>query len=199
MGDSYIMDEINKENALNGLEYDSADEPILEEETDNSVETVKKLRGKLKVCETDKNEYLTGWQRAKADFINARREEEERRSDIIKFSETSLLLELINLADNFDRLTAAKDELTPTADKNWRQGVEMTRSQLISILKSRKVEATQPLEKLFDPKECESIGEVTVDSEEKDGIVIEESRKGYKMSGKIIRPSLVKVGKFIKK
>ena len=67
------------------------------------------MREKLKVCETDKGEYLAGWQRAKADSVNARREEEERRNNIIKFSEKALVLELVNLADSFDGLFANKE------------------------------------------------------------------------------------------
>ena len=76
--------------------------------------------------------------------------------------------------------------------------MEVLRSQLMNIMKSRGVEAIESLGKMLNPKESESIGEVNVDTKEKDGIVIEELRKGYKMHGMVIRPSLVKVGKFIK-
>ena len=171
------------------------DDVIIEEEADNPAEAIKKLREKLKACEADKSEYLAGWQRAKADSVNARKEEEERRKDIIKFSEKALVLELINLADSFDGLYANK-EGWEKIEKNWRQGMEVLRSQLMSIMKSRGVEAMESLGKIFNPKESESIGEADVDTEEKDGIVIEELRRGYKMHGIVIRPSLVKVGKF---
>ena len=168
---------------------------LIEEEADNPAEAIKKLRAKLKVCEADKGEYLAGWQRVKADSVNARKEEEERRKDIIKFSEKALVMELINLADSFDGLYANK-EGWEKIEKNWRQGMEVLRSQLMNIMKSREVEAMESLGKILNPKESESIGEVNVDTEEKDGIVIEEMRKGYKMHGMVIRPSLVKVGKF---
>ena len=173
------------------------DDVIIEEEADNPAEAIKKLREKLKACEADKSEYLAGWQRAKADSVNARKEEEERRKNIIKFSEKTLVLELINLADSFDGLYANK-EGWEKIDKNWRHGMEVLRSQLMSIMKSRGVEAMESLGKIFNPKESESVGEADVDTEGKDGIVIEELRKGYKMRGMVIRPSLVKVGKFIK-
>ena len=172
------------------------DDVTIEEEADNPAEAIKKLRAKLKACEADKSEYLAGWQRAKADSVNARKEEEERRKDIIKFSEKALVLELVNLADSFDGLYANK-EGWEKIDKNWRHGMEVLRSQLMSIMKSRGVEAMESLGKIFNPKESESIGEADVDTEEKDGIVIEELRKGYKMHGMAIRPSLLKVGKFM--
>ena len=80
------------------------------------------MRARLKSCEADKGEYLTGWQRAKADSVNARREEEERRGDIIKFSEKALVLELVNLADSFDGLYANKEgweKLRKIGGKGW--------------------------------------------------------------------------------
>ncbi len=169
----------------------------IEEEANNPAETIKKIREKLKACEVDKVEYLAGWQRSKADSINARKEEEERRKDIVKFSEKSLLLELINLADSFDGLYANK-EGWERIEKNWRQGMEHLRSQLMNTMKSRGVEAIESLGKMFNPKDNESIGELDVDTKEKDSIVMEEMRRGYKMHGMVIRPSLVKVGKFSK-
>src|SRR3990167_9182674 len=83
-------------------------------------------------------------------------EEEERRKDIIKFSEKALVLELINLADSFDGLYANK-EGWGKIEKNWRQGMEHLRAELMNIMKSRRVEAMESLGKIFNPKESESI------------------------------------------
>lgn len=174
------------------------DDILIEEEVDNPAETIKKLRERLKTCEADKSEYLAGWQRSKADSINARKEEEERRKDIVKFSEKNLLLELINLADSFDGLYANK-EGWEKIEKNWRQGMEHLRSQLMNTMKSRGVEAIESFGKMFNPKDSESLEEIDVDTKEKDSIVMEEMRKGYRMHGIVIRPSLVKVGKFLDK
>ena len=188
---------MEKKNNKNNPASSETDDVIIEEEIDNPAEVIKKLRIKLKDCEAEKGEYLAGWQRTKADSINARKEEEEKRQDIIKFSEKALVLELVNLADSFDRLYANK-EGWEKIDKNWRRGMEHLRAQLMSIMKSRGVEAIENLGKIFNPKESESIGELGIDKEEKDSMVMEEMRKGYKMHGIIIRPSLVKVGKLIK-
>ena len=188
---------MEEKNNQNNSAYSGTGDVTIEEEGDNSAEAIKKLRAKLKACEADKGEYLAGWQRAKADSINARREEDERRKDIIKFSEKALVLELVNLADSFDGLFANKKGWEKI-EKNWRQGMEHLRAQLMNIMKSRGVEAIENSGKIFNPQESESIGEADVDTEKKDGIVIEEMRKGYKMHGMVIRPSLVKVGKFLR-
>lgn len=168
---------------------------VIVEDEKNAEELIKKIKDKLRRCEEEKGEYLSGWQRAKADFINARREEEERRRDFIKFSEKELILRFLDFADSFDRLPADKNAWEKI-DKNWRQGIENLRSQFVSICKSRGVEVIDALGKAFNPKEHESVEEVEVDKREKEGIVMEEIRKGYKMYETVIRPSLVKVGKF---
>ncbi|RJQ30593.1 nucleotide exchange factor GrpE [Candidatus Parcubacteria bacterium] len=193
---SYTTEE--KDDNFGGQNQGPEEELVIEEDSDSPADMVKSLREKLKKCRTEKEEYLAGWQRAKADFVNARKEEEERRKDIIKFSEKNLLLEMIDLADSFDRLFANK-EAFEKIDNNWRQGIEYLRAQLLNIMKGRGVEPIETAGKMFDPKESESIGNVDVDKREKEGMVMEEMRRGYRMHGAVIRPSLVKVGKFISK
>lgn len=158
-----------------------------EGETANPAELIKKLREKLKKCGTEKQEYLAGWQRAKADFINARKEEEKNRYEFIKFSEQNLILELLVLLDSFDELFkhVQNDE-----------GIKNIYRQFMDILKSRGVETIETIGKNFNPEEHESVGEIAIDSEEKEGKIIEETRKGYKMHDKIIRPAQVKIGKY---
>jgi molecular chaperone GrpE len=180
-------------------EKNKKDEDIIieeanEEANESAEEAIKKIKEKLKHCESQKGEYLSGWQRTKADFINARKEEGERRESFMKFSERELILRFLDLADSFDGLFADK-KAWEAIDKNWRQGVENLHGQLADILKKRKVEAIGAVDKIFNPQEHESIGEIKVDKKEKEGIVIEELRKGYKMHDAVIRPSLVKIGK----
>lgn len=184
------MDE--KKNKLN---KENEEEIIVEEEADNPAEILKKIKEKLKKCETDKANYLTGWQRAKADYINAKKEEEEKRKNLKDFLNKELMIQFFELADGFDALFQNK-EMWGKIDTNWRQGVENLSAQLARIFKENAAEAVESKGRPFDPKEHQAIGEVIVDKEENEGIVMEELRKGYKMNGILIRPSLVKVGKF---
>lgn len=169
------------------------DEDItLEEEADDegkiTPDVLKKLREKLKKCSAEKQEYLAGWQRAKADFINARKEEEERRTSFVKFSELSVIIELLAVLDSFDEMFKS--------NPGDAQGAQNIHKQLLSILKSRGVEPIETIGKNFNPEEHESVGEIRVDNEKKEGKIIEEIRKGYKMHDKIIRPAQVKIGKY---
>ncbi len=162
------------------------EEIILEEEGEGLQDKLKKLREKLKKCEAEKQEYLSGWQRAKADFINARKEEGENRQEFLKFCEANLILELLVLADSFDEMfKRAEDE-----------GMRNIYRQFTDILRKHGVEIIETAGKKFDPQEHESVGEMEVDKEENDNIIMEVIRKGYKMGDKIIRPSKVKIGKY---
>lgn len=165
------------------------DDIIFEEEPEdvNPADLTKKLRERLKKCVEEKQEYLAGWQRAKADFINARKDEEANRYEFLKFSERNLIEELLVLLDSFDELFKHyKDD----------DGIKNIYKQLLNILKIRGVEPIECLGKEFDPNEHEAVGEIKIDEEEKNNVIIEEVRKGYKMHNKIIRPSQVKIGKY---
>ena len=174
------------------------DEDItLEEDADGdgqiTPDVVKKLREKLKKCEMEKSDYLAGWQRAKADFINARKEEEESRGHFVKFSEMNLILELLNILDSFEEMFKSNPGKGNPGDM---QGIQNIYKQLLSILQKRGVKQIECLGKEFNPEEHEAVGEIKVDGREKENIIMNEISKGYKLHGRVIRPSKVEVGRF---
>src|SRR3989338_6296064 len=59
-------------------------------------------QGEFERCKKEKEEYLAGWQRAKADFINYKKEEAKRLETLAKYANAMLLEELITVLDNFD-------------------------------------------------------------------------------------------------
>jgi molecular chaperone GrpE len=162
------------------------DDIIFEEDSENkdiSADLVKRLREKLKKCMAEKQEYLAGWQRAKADFINARKEEEENRREFIKFANKNFVFELLSLLDSFEEMLK----------HNQDEGIKNIYRQLLAILKNRGLEEIKSSGEKFNPEEHESIEEIKVDKQEDEGKIIEEIRKGYKMHGRVLRPAQVKV------
>src|SRR3989338_4076705 len=105
------------------LDNDSQDldDSVVAEE--NAALAVKKLREKLKICEQERQEYLSGWQRAKADLINARKRDEEGMRELAKFANEGLIVELIPVLDSFEMAMKNK-EAWDKVEKNWRVGVE---------------------------------------------------------------------------
>ncbi|HBT81285.1 TPA: nucleotide exchange factor GrpE [Candidatus Giovannonibacteria bacterium] len=160
-------------------------EEIIEEEGEGDFrEKIKKIREELKVCRKEKEEYLAGWQRAKADFINARKDEEKLRENFLKFAEENLLREFLAIADSLELAI----KLRPS------EGVEQIYSQLRGLLKKYGVSPIESLGKKFDPLEHEAIEKVEVSEAEREDVVLEELQRGWRLHEKVLRPAKVKVG-----
>jgi molecular chaperone GrpE len=153
---------------------------------------IKKLRDELKRVQKERDEYLAGWQRSKADFINARKEEEKSRAETIKFANKEFAQEILAVADSFDMAFANK-ESWEKVDKNWRTGVEYIYSQLLSVLEQNGLKQINPIGEKFDPNIHTSVESVPTTEEDEDK-VMEVVQKGYLMNGTLIRSPKVKVG-----
>jgi molecular chaperone GrpE len=169
--------------------------PSDEEGEVHSTDTVKRLRKELEECRKEKQEFLEGWQRAKADFINARKAEEQKRSEVVKYAKEGVLVELLSVVDTFEMAFADK-AAWEKVDENWRRGIEHIYSNLISILADHSLSAFSPLGEPFDPQSQESVALVEVTDQKDDHKVVEVIQKGYKLNGKLVRPAKVKVGHF---
>jgi len=172
---------------------DTLDDSVIGEE--NMAETIKKLRERLKKTTEEKQEYLTGWQRAKADFINARKRDEEERRDFIKYANERLIEDLIPVLGSFEMAMGNK-EAWEKADKNWRIGVEYIYSQLRKVLADSGLEEIDPIGKPFDHNRDEAASYEPVDDKKQDHIVTQVIQKGYILNGKVLRPPKVKVGEY---
>jgi molecular chaperone GrpE len=151
---------------------------------------IKKLEKKLEDCEKQKKEYLSGWQRERADFINYKKDEIERLGEITKYASTGIVLKLLPVLDNFD---AAEKKLSNKIKQSKDiKGLLQIKEQLQGFLKSQNIEKIESLGKEFDPS-LHEIVEMLERKKGKSGMIIEEIQKGYKVHGKILRPAKVKV------
>ena len=148
---------------------------------------VKKLRERLAHCEAEKKEYLDGWQRAKADLANYKKDETRRFDEFVKFAAEGVIAEAIQVLDSFDLA------LQHAMPKQVERGIVLIRSQLEDILRRRGLEALPAQGQKFDPVLHESMGEVESDGES--GWVAEELQKGYILHGRVLRPARVKISK----
>ena len=150
---------------------------------------IKKLKAELTECRKLQKEYLEGWQRAKADYINYKKDESKRFSEISQAGIWHVIKECIMVLDSFN--LAMKHDMPETV----RQGMLMIQSQLEDIFKRHGFEEMKTLGKKFDPQFHESVEEIESDKEL--GIIIEEVQRGYLLNGAVIRPARVKIAKGI--
>ena len=170
---------MSDEDKNNNEEEIIEDEEVVEEEGLN--DKLKKLREELKVCKTEKAEYLAGWQRAKADFINARRDEDKLRGEFAKYAAEKVLREMLAIADS---LSLGNAEGKPILD------------QLLNILKKEGVMPIESKGLVFNPMYHEALGQVETKNKDEDNVILEELQKGYMLHDRVLRPSKVKVGTF---
>lgn len=173
---------------------DLDDSVVAEEHAGNAI---KKLREKLKKAEAERLEYLTGWQRAKADLINARKRDEADRLEFLKFANEQLIHDLIPVLEHWD-MAMNHRESWEKADKNWRVGVESIFNQLRKVLSDNGLVEVNPLGEKFDHVKHEATVYEPVSDEKKDHIILEVIQKGYSLNGKLLRPAKVKVGEWKK-
>ncbi len=176
--------------------YESSPESDIHLENEEGEETpaliVKKLREKNAKCEKEKKEYLDGWQRMRADFANARKEEESRRGELIKFASEGLVEELLPVLDSFSSAFGNKD-VWEKVDTNWRKGVEHIYAQFYSVLESRGLTPVGEVGEKLDPRIHIVMEEVPPETESKAGTVAAVIQKGYRFHSKVIRPASIKV------
>lgn len=160
--------------------------------------TIAKLRSRLKKAEEEKQEYLDGWQRTKADFINTRKRDEENNRDFAKFARSDLILDIVNVLDSFDMAVGNKTEWEKLPPE-WRKGMEGIRSQLLSILNKNGLKELNPIGEEFNPALEEAAGFIDTEKEEEDGKILQILQKGYFIHEKLIRPAKVKIGRKLHK
>jgi len=174
------------------MDKDKKNKNIVKDTVIQDIET-DDLRVRLKECENERDEYLDGWKRAKADFVNLKKEEFENRKNLEIMFKESILSDFLTVTDNFEMAFANKD-IWESLPNGWRQGIEHIYAQLIGVLESHGLSIIESKGKKFNPKEHRAIGSVEVDSEDKDNIILEELQRGYRLGGKVVRPSQVKIG-----
>ncbi len=150
------------------------------------------LKKKLAECEREKEEYLNGWRRAQADFLNYKKKESERTKELIRFNNEKFILKLLPVLDNF---SVAEENMPDDLKKDkWVEGILKIKNQISDFLKNQGVEEIKSLGEKFDPNFHEAIAMAEKKGKES-GLIIEEIQKGYLLEGKVLRPAKVKVVK----
>lgn len=157
---------------------------------DNQV--VKKLREKLKTAVDEKQAYLDGWQRDKAEFMNARKRDEEAKQEFLKFAKLNVIEDILPVLDSFDMAMANKASWD-TISAEWRAGMEGIYNQLLGALTKQGVSAFGAKGDSFDPNLHQSVSMVPTDDKLQDHTVAEVLQKGYMLSGKVVRAAMVQV------
>lgn len=129
------------------------------------------------------------WQRATADFINFKRRTEQDREENARFANTALVLNILPAVDDLERALQHVDPALE--DSVWIEGVRQILRKLKGALTAAGVTEITAAGEAFDPNLHEAIAE----DEGEEGRVVSEAQRGYRLGNRVIRPSMVVVGR----
>lgn len=145
-------------------------------------------KDRIAELEKQSDEYKDLYMRKAADFDNYRKRMIREKQEAVDFANANLLVDLIQVLDDFDRaISAAGEQEAGSASAAFVEGVQMIRRQMASMLESKYGLVYYPsVGEPFDPNIHEAIGRVPSEGVD-EPVVQEECRKGYKLKDRVIR------------
>lgn len=177
---------------------DGSEQDIVTEESDEegaelgSAQKIKKLQDKIKLLEKEKQEYLNGWQRTRADYANLVKNQEEDKKRLRSVITEGVIEELLPVVDSFGMAFNNK-EAWEAVDKNWRTGIEYIYQQLMNVLTAHELHAFGIVGELFDPSRHQAVSEVETNDETKDHTVASVLQQGFLIKDSVVRAARVSV------
>jgi len=156
------------------------------------VSELEALRQELEKAKAQAAEYLDGWQRARAEFANYKKRNEQERQEIFKLANTTLITRLLPIFDDFERAfqTLPRNLLSLT----WIDGVALIYRRLQAILEAEGLTLMETEGESFDPLLHEAVT-YEESAEHGEGQIIGEVQRGYQLGNRVLRPALVRVAK----
>jgi molecular chaperone GrpE len=126
--------------------------------------------------------------RSQADFENYKKRSAREKEEAIKYANSSLLERLVGIIDNFELgLAAAKEQ---GAESPIYSGMVLVQKQLNDLLTEYGLQPIEAKGKTFDPNLHEAIGHEPSD-QFAEGIVVRQTRRGYRFKDRLLRPAKV--------
>ena len=131
-----------------------------------------------------------------AENDNLRKRHEKELSDSHKFSIKNFSLDILTVADNFQRAihSIPKDDLEKSmVIKNLVIGLESVEKEMHVVFERNGVKPFESMNENFNPELHQAVS--YKNSDKKSGVIIEEMQKGYKIADRLLRPAMVTVSK----
>jgi molecular chaperone GrpE len=188
------MEKTMQENQQN--QHDQENKPESQNENIEISNVESELKNKIIELEQKISDQNDKFLRTLAELDNVRRRAREENDKTAKFAIANFAGDLVTVAENFFMASenAPKDEIEKNpAIKNYALAIEMTEKELLKVLEKNQVKRIYPLNQDFDHNFHEAIA--NIESEAKEGSVVQVIQAGYSIADRLIRPALVGVAK----
>lgn len=162
------------------------------EESQEVVDEESQWAEELSAARAEAQEYLDGWQRARAEFANYKKRVERENRESYKRVAGDILSRYLSVIDDLE--LALKERPQESDAGAWAKGIELIYQKLLGLLETEGVERIQAEGETFDPMLHEALSHEE-SSDHQDGQIIEVIRQGYRMGERVLRPALVRVAK----
>lgn len=167
-----------------GREEDGGSEEELEARESRVDSKLLKVKKELEVVKKEKQEYLDGWQRAKADYVNALKRFEEEKKGIADRGVLKAVQALLPAYDALERAKAAG--VLP-------DGFAGIAKQLEGAFAGFGIKPVGEVGEQFDPNKHEALGTDPTDDRKQDDTVSAVLEQGYTINDSVLRPARVRI------
>ncbi len=150
------------------------------------------LQHELEQTKAQSQEYLEGWQRARAEIANYKKRVARDQEDSRMRIAADTLTKYLGVIDDLER--ALKERPDDGEAAAWAEGIELIYRKMFGVLETEGVEVINAEGEHFDPTLHEAISHDESDDHE-EGDVIEVVQPGYRLGERVLRPAMVRVAK----
>ena len=163
-----------------------------QEEIKEEVENVEKEGNELEKIKAELEEYKKAYAIKMADFQNFSKRKEKELQDFKEYAAKDIILKVLENLDNLERAQLATNDTNNM--EALIEGLNMSVNNFKEMLKHEGVEEIEAQDKVYDATEHHAITTIS-DKEKANNTVVFVSQKGYKLKGRVIRPSMVVINK----
>lgn len=163
-----------------------------QEEIKEEVENVEKEENELEKIKAELEEYKKAYAIKMADFQNFSKRKEKELQDFKEYAAKDIILKVLENLDNLERAQLATNDTNNI--EALIEGLNMSVNNFKEMLKHEGVEEIEAQDKIYDATEHHAITTIS-DKEKENNTVVFVSQKGYKLKGRVIRPSMVVINK----
>jgi molecular chaperone GrpE len=153
---------------------------------------LQELKNELEKITEKYNEINEKYLRLAAEFDNYKKRTLKEKSELIKYGGESVLTNLINILDDFER---ARLSIKENSDiDSIKQGIELINNKFYEFLKQQGVKEIEAKNMELNTDYHEAVTRFPAPNEELKGKIIDVIQKGYLLHDKVIRFAKVVVG-----
>ncbi|MFZ0034748.1 MAG: nucleotide exchange factor GrpE [Sedimentisphaerales bacterium] len=174
------------------MKHKEKEKPKEQEEPKAKNSELEELRRQTGDLQKERDELFGKLQRVSADYMNFQKRTSKQITDTVAYEKEKIIKTLLPALDNLEH-TLQNAHTAKNADVLVK-GIQIIHDQILDILKIHGIEHVKALDEKFDPALHEVIMQ-KAESGKEENVVLEELQKGYKLNGRVIRPSRVIVNK----